>query len=288
MIETRTVMVLGAGASKPYGLPLGGELRELILKMNEDDLREIPTGPQTSSYDHSGAAFLHAFRRSQFASIDAFLARRPEFSVMGKHAIAKALLPRENADALLDKTPDDHWYRYLAHKMDAAWDEIPANKISFITFNYDRSLELFLQETFASAHGRPADEARLLVEKIPIVHVYGKLGSMNPELPDFVPYGGGGPDQGSRYLYHAEHGLRVIPEGRDNSPEFITARDLLESAKRICFLGFGFDRMNVERLGNELIGAGGRMTGGSGQHHLPFAACRPSPNRRSSKVPGPA
>ena len=30
MIENDTVFVLGTGTSKPYGLPLGAELRELL------------------------------------------------------------------------------------------------------------------------------------------------------------------------------------------------------------------------------------------------------------------
>jgi hypothetical protein len=32
-----TVVILGAGASKPYGLPLGRELRDLVLKIPTHD-----------------------------------------------------------------------------------------------------------------------------------------------------------------------------------------------------------------------------------------------------------
>lgn len=32
MISKKTVLILGAGASKPYGLPLGMELRDIVIK----------------------------------------------------------------------------------------------------------------------------------------------------------------------------------------------------------------------------------------------------------------
>jgi hypothetical protein len=36
MINKKTVLVLGAGASKPYGLPLGTELRDSVIKKKND------------------------------------------------------------------------------------------------------------------------------------------------------------------------------------------------------------------------------------------------------------
>ncbi len=38
MITKPTVLVLGAGASKPYGYPLGGELLEYIYAVLENDM----------------------------------------------------------------------------------------------------------------------------------------------------------------------------------------------------------------------------------------------------------
>jgi hypothetical protein len=36
MINEKTVLVLGAGASKPYGLPLGTELRDSVIRAEND------------------------------------------------------------------------------------------------------------------------------------------------------------------------------------------------------------------------------------------------------------
>lgn len=40
-----------------------------------------------------------------------------------------------------------------------------------------------------------------------------------------------------------------MPERSSDSPEFQKARELLASARLICILGFGFDEINLRRLG---------------------------------------
>ena len=44
MIDTPVVLVLGAGASRPYGFPLGTELREDALQPPERDLPTALSG----------------------------------------------------------------------------------------------------------------------------------------------------------------------------------------------------------------------------------------------------
>lgn len=146
--------------------------------------------------------------------------------------------------------------------MDAPWDQFAQNDLAVITFNYDRSFEVMLQRTLMAQHGKTAAEARAVVEKFPIVHVYGSLGSLDEGSRDFVPYGGGrDPDRRESYLYNAMKGLRVIPEGRQDQPEFQRARALIANAEVLCFLGFGFDTLNVERLGGKDIFRGVRNDG---------------------------
>lgn len=41
MITIPTVLILGAGASQPYGFPLGSNLVNNIANMNHDILREL-------------------------------------------------------------------------------------------------------------------------------------------------------------------------------------------------------------------------------------------------------
>lgn len=271
MIERQTVLVLGAGASCPYGLPLGSELRQTILQMSDKELRSLPIGRGQQRLAHIASTFSVAFRGSRAESIDSFLARRAEFVDIGKHAIAAALLPRESADRLLNQDVGDDWYTYLLRRMDAPWEDLPSNKISFVTFNYDRSLELCLTHAFQHRYGKTQEEAMDMLQHFPIVHVYGSLGSLDPRNPGFVPYGGGGRERYHDCIQEAAAGLRIISEGRDESPELMQARHLISKADALCFLGFGFDATNISRLGGREISAGFRETNG-GMYHLAFAS----------------
>jgi hypothetical protein len=49
-------------------------------------------------------------------------------------------------------------------------------------------------------------------------------------------------------LQVAANGIKIIHEVSPRSAEFREARAALRDAKRIIFLGFGFDRRNVQRL----------------------------------------
>lgn len=61
MITRRTVLVLGAGASKPYGYPLGGELRNQICGVWRRG-REPRSGNVTSWLSHAELALLSHLR----------------------------------------------------------------------------------------------------------------------------------------------------------------------------------------------------------------------------------
>lgn len=253
MAKKDTVLILGAGASKPYGLPLGSELRHAILGMHAGVLDKVFTEPGTALVTPGqGQRFQAAFRGSQEYSIDAFLGKRSEFSEVGKHAIVRALLPMEDASRLLESDPDDHWYRYLVNVMPNRWDELKDCAISFVTFNYDRSLELFLVKTWVHRFGVTEYEAFQMLKHFEIVHVYGSLGSIEPNTPNYVPYGG--ENQVDWYLHSASKSLRVIPEDRvETNAEFERAKALIDRADILCILGFGYDPTNVERLGGKSI-----------------------------------
>lgn len=258
MITQKTALILGAGASKPYGLPLGWELRRGIIDLASPTRQAFCI--KAGLYRSGQAAlfeFVDAFRLSQRKSIDAFLSRRPEFSPIGKLAIAALLLEAESDSSLFVDEPEDHWYRYLAERLDAHVDEwATLNEIAIVTFNYDRSLERYLAVTLANSHpGLPEHAAMELVSRLPIVHVYGSLGPM--QKPDgsrqgVVPYGAE-PDQFNVNL--AASGLSVIPEGRDDSKELAAAKAMLTDSGtfRRCFLGFGFDSTNLARIGGTKI-----------------------------------
>ena len=42
------------------------------------------------------------------------------------------------------RAPSDHWYALLANQLEIGTDRFGENKLSIVTFNYDRSLEHYL------------------------------------------------------------------------------------------------------------------------------------------------
>jgi hypothetical protein len=252
MIEHSTVLILGAGASAPYGFPLGDELRKRIVDGT------APTGGTIRQVLLNwGAAegeideFRLAFELSTVPSIDVFLTRRGQFSGIGKAAVATVIKACENRSALtrpkprLGESSPDHWYAYLWSKLDAPWDKFRNNKLRIITFNYDRSLEVFLLQAMTNSYGTPEEEcSAMLAEVVLIHHVYGTVfGSYGPPDPgnlvDFLK---------PNLVRALADGIQVIPEGQDDFPELERCRKWLLEADRICFLGFGFDPTNLARL----------------------------------------
>src|ERR1035437_10205984 len=107
-MTSKTVLILGAGASCGYGFPVGSQLRQRILALR-DDVEASNIMMFSRSFTRK---FVDAFGNAQVYSIDTFLGRRPEFVEIGKAAIAYILLSCEQKANLTSDTNDDHWYRY--------------------------------------------------------------------------------------------------------------------------------------------------------------------------------
>jgi hypothetical protein len=123
MITTPTVLVLGAGASYPYGFPTAAGLRQDICHAFEAP----DTNASVLIASYAGGdidrervfEFRQAFLKSGQPSIDAFLDRRSEFLHIGKLAIAYCLIPYESEQHLYarDHQRGGDWYQYLALKL---------------------------------------------------------------------------------------------------------------------------------------------------------------------------
>jgi hypothetical protein len=250
VIKQSTVFILGAGASMPYGFPSGAQLRDNICGAanHQSALANLIAGSVGIRVEEI-MGFASAFHRSSLLSIDAFLARRPEFTRVGKLCIAAELIKCEVPQFLRRLDNKDHWYALLweALSRDAASvEDICANEVQFITFNYDRSLEYFLFEAVKNSFGTTDEDALAVVKKLGIIHVYGSLAEFH-----FAPTGGARSyvnDVTGRTIENAAEGIRVIPEARDGDAVFATARHAIGNCKRLCFLGFGFDSLNLQRL----------------------------------------
>jgi hypothetical protein len=93
MITTPTVLILGAGASYPYGFPTAKELEELICEQfkSQETRASLVLSNESNYSGQQFFEFKEAFLRSPL-SIDAFLQRRPDFLDVGKLAIAYCLI----------------------------------------------------------------------------------------------------------------------------------------------------------------------------------------------------
>lgn len=264
MIQYPTVLILGAGASIPFGFLSG---RGLLVQICEN-LRDATSNPFRALVSHvkalgfgpqEVASFGYELKRSGQTSVDAFLERRPEYVEIGKRAISYALIPSENEDNLVKRTKVAHWYEYLFARMaDVRWEEFRHNNLSVITFNYDRSLEHYLFLSLRHTYGKDdAHTARLLQATIPIVHVYGQLGT-------HLYLGGGSrpyePTVTRETVEHCAKEIRILHEG-EQAETFSTAHDLLKEARKVCFLGFGYHKTNLERLQLAGIAKGSKILG---------------------------
>jgi len=264
MISKNTVFILGAGASSPYGLPLGKELVDRIVH----ELNPGPTDNKKALECISQAAGggpemiqLEAFRQtleeSRERSIDAFLEHHTEFMNQGKRAIAWILLNSESSNARLRPSkPNLDWYPQFRDMLSAPFNEFQNNKAAVLTFNYDRSLEQFLFTTLSSRQRDktgPDAWAAKLRESLPIVHLHGELGKY-PEFADVkhndkrIPYGFSPLTFGAIRL--ASESIRNVHDkiDLDADPAFQQAYRLISQAESIFFMGFRYDERNVKKL----------------------------------------
>jgi hypothetical protein len=256
VIEQKTVLVLGAGASVPFGFPTGQGLKARICSGSADvntNLNRL----QELGFDRDNIEmFRVALMKSGRSSVDAFLEYREDFLSIGKAAIASTLLRLEKTDAIFGGHIEGNWYDYLFGILSdgTSFDELDKNKLSIITFNYDRSFEHYLFIALKNSYKKSNEECAEKLSKIPIIHVHGKLGdlewqtSATGEPP--VPYDS---NAESGHILSAAKNMKIIPENKVDTEEFIHARKLILGAQLLFFLGFGYHPMNLRRLGMEYM-----------------------------------
>jgi hypothetical protein len=198
MIEEPTLLVLGAGASAHCGYPLGSELIENITRQLKEDsewYRKAIVGrdegwkvPTPSNFLGDARLMHAALERQRPLSIDAFLASNPSFENIGKLHIAYQILKAQSPDIdeeRLRKRNDGDWYRILVHQISSGCSDFSdlnnsLNKIFFLTFNYDLSLEHNVSLKLGSMqrfHGY--DHKIFSIIKNNTWHVYGSIYEYN-------------------------------------------------------------------------------------------------------------
>jgi hypothetical protein len=254
VIYRKTVFVVGAGASIPYGYPSGSSMLNEARAISIDDLRAMTNvGPRDTA-----ERFKAALRDCESDSLDSLLELRPDLDEIGRRYIAHRILTAENQN--YDRRPSHgDWLSYLFNQMDTGrtLDSFLNNPVTFITYNYDRRIEYQisrgLHARYVEAEQEVDDRVTEHWLKNPVIHLHGSVGSLI-EHSGFVPFGaredGDDVDHSiRRWTLTASKSIRIVHQADGNSAEFQAARMALSKAECVIFLGFSFGRTNVDRLG---------------------------------------
>lgn len=277
MINTPTTLILGAGASYPFGFPLGTGL----VRQISDSLEFTPALKGTSgsglftmtpvySEDETDNKFIHflnelGFERSeiekfrndlinsQLNSIDAFLEFRTEHLSLGKLCIAWNIYKSEKSKTLFSS--GGNWYRIVWNSIVTTQEKFKGNKLKIVTFNYDRSLEYYLSHAYGATYNCSLKEAySILLDTLEFVHLHGSLGRLifqdknSVVMPEegYFPYDG--EIDFKEDLLNIADSLKIIHEIGDLGSPFHQAKECFLDSDRIAFLGFGYNQTNLDRL----------------------------------------
>jgi hypothetical protein len=273
MITKRTVFVLGAGSMKDYGFPIGWELTEKAINTLSSPQQRKMFLECTDFGERELTDFVKALDHSAQNSVDAFLEERGDFLNIGIGAMSMCLIQCEQHEALYrDRDPDSNWLRYLLKQLrGTSFEEFHSNKVGFVTFNYDRSLEYFLARSLVHSFGQTHIAAKSVFEKIPIIHLHGRLGYLpwQAEKEKSRSYNSN-IDRCILDLCIKE--VKVVNRNTEiNAEEFEKARELLAKADRIYFLGVGFNNENLSRLGVMALEPNRAMATGVGLSNREFS-----------------
>ena len=244
MIAKRTVFIVGAGASKPYGLPTGHELKWKIISDYDQLLRSGYSGDDFDNKLEAARQLARDFRNSGQASIDQFLSQRTDIAPLGKLLIASALLPRER-EAMEYRPQNGDWLARLFGYFNHLPDRIINDNNVFIVFNYDRIVELSFVSMYASSTGCDALHAAEKTNGIRVIHAYGSLTAPLSTL-----------NHQRTLVSHETHGnVKLASDGilliseREQFELRNTLIGTVHNASTCVFLGFGFDQANLRVLG---------------------------------------
>jgi|GEM_PF-1934571 len=269
MLNNRTVLILGAGASMRYGYPSGVELKKMIVRhlmpvqsplyanasainnheiIDSDLDKLIPYLIQNCAFPiQTLKDFYTDFNESPRASIDSFLQERKEFLEIGKILIAHAILRCENSGGFHDvvSNTEPSWYQYLFNEIvDQLVMQDQKLSLTVITYNYDRSFESYFVNGLIKTYGMQPSEAKRIFERIKVIHVHGTVGTHQWDV--FAkPYGH---SLLPIHIEQAANSLHIISEEDAFVETYREVRSELYQAENIFILGFGYHKANLERL----------------------------------------
>jgi len=244
MILKKTVLIVGAGGSIPYGLPSGGDLLNLIVGHlpSADFCSAIYRLTQNNQTHVEGVR--SRLTKSMIDSIDAFLEKNPDESFvqdLGKISIAYCLWSKlQRARTMDPPSPTDDWIKFVwnrMHQKTRSFDDLRLNKLTFITFNFDTLLEAKLIQAIVAVYPNVSKEdAKAYVSSV-VLHVHGTLSDPTEE---------GEPSDD--WLARAKDDIRVVHQEID-STLLTSLSQCIDDAEVVGFVGFGYHPDNLKKLG---------------------------------------
>jgi hypothetical protein len=281
VFPSKTLFVLGAGASAEFEFPTGASLTQDIkrklsldrntLQLADQDVHRAlmayvqqtrPGSPhQYSLQDYLEAADQISLAMPLSTSIDTYLADQgdPCVELCGKLAIVKSILAAEHnsKNHFFTDVPRGQLFRIDFDKLAKRW-LVPFFKVlrqpkenlttifdnvSIISFNYDRSFEYFLIAALRTYYNLSEQKAEKVLLNLRILHPYGTVGPWR-DGTDHLPFGD--VVDNTESLLHLAKRIRTYTE---TSHEREEVRQLVSEAQTIIFLGFGFIEKNIKLLG---------------------------------------
>ena len=153
MIEKRTVFILGAGASCPYGFPTARGLRKEILShlrepyvdfLGGDLVTAIGPPTMTDIQIGHGKTVLGVFRPIRHGVIDLFLSRNPRFERSERWRSASAFFIAEMKSRFRERVEksEHDWYFYLVQQTHTRGDTPEDYTPSWQQSHFVRDLQL--------------------------------------------------------------------------------------------------------------------------------------------------
>ncbi len=195
--------------------------------------------------------FLKSFCESQVYSIDSYLSQISG-NKSDEHLLIKsdwgrllvAYLISQHERQMPFGTQEFDWIqflidRYIKNNLQSFFKSPP----KIITFNYDRYLERCIFKHLTEFHRKSEQEAKVLVDSLPILHVYGRLGCYTKwDVSDE-----------REFFLEAKNNIQVIGENRSQSSLDDTSTTIRQwigtsDCQKVYFLGYGFDSLNNSLL----------------------------------------
>lgn len=278
----RMVVVVGAGASREFGLPMGNELKDRIAEsctVNWSGGAFFPNDSKISEAVQMCAQlarvapkeYLKGLQEISEAlplaiSIDNYLDIRKEDPIIlqcGKIAIIRLILEAERSSNLfvregkslnfdpIKNTWIAEFFRVVTENCMLEHIAARLAGITFVIFNYDRCIEHFFFHALQTYYRITPEKSAEILSCVNFLHPYGTLGSLpwESEKPG-LEYGA---DIPTGELVELAKGILTFTESTlVPQSDLKQIQDAIASTPMLIFLGFAFHRINMRLLFSEL------------------------------------